>query len=74
LDPGWLHHPVEGRTGPVPSGTGPSAFPDRDGRVGQLIEALLAVTQLYFAALPLAFATRPLPIERAPAAIAICSR
>jgi hypothetical protein len=29
---------------------------------------------LYFAAFPLAFATSPLPIERAPAAMAICSK
>src|SRR5664280_1593039 len=41
--PGWLHHLDEGRTGPVPQGIGPSAFPDREDRVHRLIEALLAV-------------------------------
>src|ERR1700680_43278 len=40
FESGYLHHRSEGRTGPVPQGAGPSAFPGRAGRVGRLIEAV----------------------------------
>ena len=32
LEIGWLHHRKQGRTGPVPQGAGPAAFPSRAGR------------------------------------------
>jgi hypothetical protein len=45
FDPGWLHHLDEGRTGPVPSGAGPSAFAGdqqaRDERIRLLVQALV---------------------------------